>query len=115
MTSRHCGSVSSPWRADAGAVVARIEGEELLTVLGYGHGDVIRGLEAGLPALRAAWRGTGGPLWQLAFMLWRLAPRLAPPMLRWRQARHARGGRDMAVPPLGRATPERPFPQREAA
>jgi len=59
------------------------------------EGDV----EHGLPALRAVWRG--GLRWTLAFLLWRVAPSLAPPMLRWREQRHSRGSGDTHVPPLG--------------
>ncbi|HYD23350.1 MAG TPA: glycosyltransferase family A protein [Croceibacterium sp.] len=62
-------------------------------------GDVARGL----PALRAAWRGHGGRVWPLAFLLWRLLPRLAPPMMRWRQRSHSRGSAASEVPPLGPA------------
>ena len=60
-------------------------------------GDVARGL----PALRAAHRGYGGPAWTLAFVLWRVLPRLAPAMLRWRQHSHARARAVAAVPALG--------------
>jgi hypothetical protein len=60
-------------------------------------GDVTRGL----PALRKAHRGQGGSAWTLAFALWRVAPSLAPPMLRWRQKSYARGNVAGAVPALG--------------
>ena len=32
-----------------------------------------------------------GPVWRASFLLWRLAPALARPMLRWRRRRHSRG------------------------
>lgn len=63
------------------------------------EGDVAQGL----PALRAAWRGRGGPLWMLAFLLWRVLPGLAPPMMRRRQRRNSRGGAAVEVPPLAAA------------
>lgn len=63
------------------------------------EGDVARGL----PALRAAWRGHGGSAWWLAFVLWRVFPRLAPPMVRWRRRMNSRGSGSAEVPPLGPA------------
>jgi glycosyltransferase involved in cell wall biosynthesis len=57
-------------------------------------GDIVRGL----PALRAAQRGRGGPLWTGAFILWRVVPALAPPMLRWRQRENSRGSSATLVP-----------------
>jgi GT2 family glycosyltransferase len=60
-------------------------------------GDVARGL----PALRAARRGRGGAVWAAAFLLWRVAPGLAPAMMRWRRTANARGNADKAVPALG--------------
>lgn len=60
-------------------------------------GDVVHGL----PALRAAQRGRSGAVWTLAFALWRLAPALAPPMMRWRRRANARGSADGAIPALG--------------
>jgi hypothetical protein len=68
--------------------------EALMQVAG---GDLSRGL----PALRKAHRGRGSPAWVLAFALWRVAPSLAPPMLRWRQKSYARGMNAEAVPALG--------------
>ena len=59
-------------------------------------GDVARGL----PALRAARRGRGGAVWLAAFLLWRLAPGLAPPMMRRRRRNNARGFADTFVPSL---------------
>jgi hypothetical protein len=67
-------------------------------------GDIARGL----PALRRAHRGQGGAAWPLAFLLWRAFPRLAPPMLRWREQSYARARAVAAVPALG-------LPQRVAA
>ncbi|MEO6151902.1 MAG: glycosyltransferase family A protein [Croceibacterium sp.] len=60
------------------------------------NGDVAHGL----PALRAAHRGQGGMAWSAAFLLWRIAPELAPPMLRWRQRRNSRGNSAAEVPAL---------------
>jgi GT2 family glycosyltransferase len=62
-------------------------------------GDVARGL----PALRAVQRGRGGVVWLAAFALWRVAPRLAPPMMRWRRAANARGNSGRTVPAIGAA------------
>lgn len=63
------------------------------------EGDVAHGL----PALRAVWRGRGGPVWSLAFALWRLFPLLAPPMMRWRRRANSRGSAASEIPPLGSA------------
>ena len=59
-------------------------------------GDIARGL----PALRAARRGRGGAVWQAAFLLWRIAPGLAPAMMRRRRRNNSRGFADKLVPPL---------------
>lgn len=69
----------------------------------------------GLPALRAAWRGRAGPLWSLAFLLWRVVPALAPPMLRWRRKQNSRGSGDVTVAPLGPGALALPEPRRQAA
>lgn len=45
----------------------------------------------GLAALARCRDQVTGPVWAASFMLWQLAPRLAPPMLRWRRQRHSRG------------------------
>ena len=50
-------------------------------------GDTRGGL-ADLGRLR---RHVAGPIWRASFALWRLAPALARPMLRWRRQRHSRG------------------------
>lgn len=42
-----------------------------------------------LTALRSHRRHMRNPVWSFAFALWRIFPRLAPPMLAWRQDRHA--------------------------
>ncbi|OWQ94164.1 glycosyltransferase family 2 protein [Sphingopyxis witflariensis] len=42
----------------------------------------------GLKALRSQRHYLGNPLWSVAFVLWRVFPRLAPPMLAWRKRRH---------------------------
>jgi glycosyltransferase involved in cell wall biosynthesis len=42
-----------------------------------------------LVALRSHRHHMRNPVWSLAFALWRVFPRLAPPMLAWRQDRHA--------------------------
>lgn len=47
-----------------------------------------RGGIADLAKLR---RQVAGPVWRMSFALWRLAPALARPMLRWRRNRHSRG------------------------
>ena len=62
---------------------------------------------AGLPALRATKGNVSGPVWAVAFALWRLAPALAPPMIRWRRRNHARGGGDRLVPPIHQRRPAR--------
>lgn len=65
---------------------------------------------AGLPALRASKGKVSGIVWAVAFALWRVAPALAPPMIRWRLRNHARGGGDRLVPPIHdrRAAPGSP-------
>ena len=45
----------------------------------------------GLAELRAIPGQVEGPVWQALFALWRLAPSLARPMLRWRRDAHSRG------------------------
>jgi glycosyltransferase involved in cell wall biosynthesis len=50
-------------------------------------GDTRGGL-ADLARLR---QQVAGPVWRASFALWRLAPGLARPMLRWRRRRHSRG------------------------
>lgn len=50
-------------------------------------GDTRGGL-ADLARLR---QQVAGPVWRASFALWRLAPGLARPMLRWRRHRHSRG------------------------
>jgi glycosyltransferase involved in cell wall biosynthesis len=45
----------------------------------------------GLTELRAIPGQVEGPVWRAAFVLWRLAPAFARPMLRWRRAAHSRG------------------------
>jgi len=55
---------------------------------------------SGLPTIRSDRRHTGGPVWALAFALWRMFPALAPPMIRWRRRSHARGSGSRLVPPL---------------
>lgn len=62
---------------------------------------IVNGESAALPALRAALPEPRGATWTLALALWDLAPRLAPPMLRWRQRAHARGAVEQLVPALG--------------
>lgn len=52
---------------------------------------------AGLPILRAQRHHLGNPLWSVAFALWRIFPRLAPPMLAWRKRRHAESVRRRPV------------------
>jgi glycosyltransferase involved in cell wall biosynthesis len=46
-------------------------------------------IEYGLPALIAQRGQLQGMIWQLSFMLWRVFPKLAPPMLAWRRKQHA--------------------------
>lgn len=50
-------------------------------------GDTRGGL-ADLARLR---QQVAGPVWRASFALWRIAPALARPMLRWRRHRHSRG------------------------
>ena len=45
----------------------------------------------GLAELRAIPGQVDGPVWRAAFAMWRLAPALARPMLRWRRRAHSRG------------------------
>jgi len=45
----------------------------------------------GLAELHAVRRLVTGPVWQAAFALWKVAPALAKPMLRWRRHAHGRG------------------------
>ena len=47
----------------------------------------------GLAELRAARGLVGGPVWDLSFALWRIAPWLARPMLDWRQRGMVRGAK----------------------
>ena len=56
--------------------------------------------EHGLPALRAASKGHVGLSWILAFLLWRVLPQLAAPMLRWRRRSNSRGVSGKKIPPL---------------
>jgi glycosyltransferase involved in cell wall biosynthesis len=76
---------------------AQLAFEEAVTQVA--EGDIARGL----PALRAAQRGRGGAVWLAAFALWRIAPRLAPPMMRRRRRNNSRGHGDTLVPPLAAA------------
>jgi GT2 family glycosyltransferase len=43
-----------------------------------------------------------GVMWHAAYALWKLAPPLAPPMLRWRRAMHSRGSGGNALRTLAR-------------
>ncbi len=53
--------------------------------------SIIKGdIKDGLPALRAQRNQLKGVIWPICFSLWRLFPMLAPPMLAWRQKRHAK-------------------------
>ena len=45
----------------------------------------------GLAELRAARHQVSGPVWRASYATWRLFPRLARPMLRWRRRAHSRG------------------------
>lgn len=45
----------------------------------------------GLAALRQGRAHVSGPVWALCFILWRMVPALARPMLRWRRRAHRRG------------------------
>lgn len=69
--------------------------EEAVTLVAEGD------LERGLPALRAAQAGHGGLVWLAAFALWRVAPGLAPPMMRIRGRNNARGRGERLVAALG--------------
>ena len=59
--------------------------------------------DGGLEALRAQRRYLGNPLWSAAFALWRLFPRLAPPMLAWRKRRHEGASRRRPLRATSRA------------
>src|SRR6478609_2284859 len=69
---------------------AELAFEEAVTQVA--EGDVARGLPAR--------RGRGGAVWQAAFLLWRIAPGLAPAMMRRRRRNNSRGFADKVVPPL---------------
>lgn len=89
---------------------ARLAFEE--AILQVAAGDYRRGL----PALRAARQGHGGPVWALALAFWRLIPSIAPAMLRWRQRANARGADGTYVPPLHSAPIRRhDFTRQDAA
>lgn len=45
----------------------------------------------GLADLRRVKELVSGPVWALSFLLWRIFPRLARPMLAWRRRAHSRG------------------------
>jgi glycosyltransferase involved in cell wall biosynthesis len=57
--------------------------EEAITQIIVGDTD------NGLPALIAQRGQLQGMIWKLSFMLWRVFPKLAPPMLAWRRKQHA--------------------------
>ena len=61
----------------------RVAVEEAVAAVIAGDTDVA------LRALRTHRRQMRNPGWSLAFALWQIFPRLAPPMLAWRQSRHA--------------------------
>jgi glycosyltransferase involved in cell wall biosynthesis len=46
--------------------------------------------DTGIAILRRHRSRVNGPVWTLAFALWRVFPQAAPPMLAWRRRRHAR-------------------------
>ncbi|MBN8843835.1 MAG: glycosyltransferase family 2 protein [Sphingomonadales bacterium] len=56
--------------------------EALAAVIAGDTGDALKALRAHRHQMR-------NPVWSLAFGLWAFFPRLAPPMLAWRQNRHA--------------------------
>lgn len=56
--------------------------EALAAVIAGDTGDALKALRSHRDTMR-------NPVWPLAFALWRIFPRLAPPMLAWRQNRHA--------------------------
>ncbi len=70
----------------------KLEMEEAISAIITGNSS------AGLPRLRKASAQHNGVVWQIAMLVWRVAPGLAAPMLRWRRARHARG--NVAARPL---------------
>lgn len=84
---------SLPPDAPEQAMVARLI-EMTREALAFEHaidrvvaGDTAGGL-ADLGRLRSR---VAGPVWTASFALWRIAPALARPMLRWRRRRHSRG------------------------
>lgn len=48
-------------------------------------------LPGGMADLKLCREKVAGPVWAASFALWRIAPALARPMLRWRRRRHSRG------------------------
>jgi len=51
----------------------------------------------GIAELREARGEVSGPVWNLAFILWRLLPGLAAPMLAWRRRAHMRGAEQPGI------------------
>jgi len=65
-------------------------------------GDTLRGLDE----LRAASAMVSGPVWTVAFAVWRVFPGLARPLLRWRRRAHRRGSRGLvSAPAIAQAFP----------
>ena len=56
-------------------------------------GDTSRGLRE----LRTLGDQVSGPVWAIAFQVWKLYPALARPMLSWRRKAHSRGSQDRGV------------------
>ena len=63
-------------------------------------GDTARGLTE----LRRVKSRVSGPVWAASFLLWRVLPGLARPMLAWRRKAHSRGNQSGGV--LGSILPE---------
>ncbi|MEO6717856.1 MAG: glycosyltransferase family A protein [Novosphingobium sp.] len=51
----------------------------------------------GLSELRALGDQVSGPIWAIAFQVWKLYPALAKPMLSWRRKAHSRGSQERSV------------------
>lgn len=64
----------------------------------HGIDRVIDGDTAGgLDLLRASRGQVHGAIWRLSFAVWRFAPALARPMLRWRRRAHSRGAEQASL------------------
>ena len=88
-------------RAARDVELERLEVEEALAAIIAGD------TQPALKILRARRDALNNPLWAPAFILWRVFPGLAPPMLAWRQRRHQGASRQRPA----RAAAKAPAPQ----